>query len=243
MTRPGTVPAKSRLIRNFHDELWHTPQGRHMRLAMAGFQAGLLTTLAFGAGLTAAAVEGPLMARVLGVLMAAATLAVGVGGYQAARARRQFFQGQIERERREIQEEPEKEENEVRLVTRERGFEEEEVEMIVRRVTSDPKLWLKWMVREELGLVEEKFDEPAQTGLLWGFTFLVGALLVGFPFWLPPSAPSFQLSLLLGGIGLLVVGLFRSLVSGKGKTIGMLETLSAGFATTALCYLLGLALP
>jgi VIT1/CCC1 family predicted Fe2+/Mn2+ transporter len=207
---------------------------------MAGLQAGLLTTLAFGAGLTAAPLEGALTARVLGLLIAAATLAVGVGGYQASKARRQFFEGEIERERREIREDPEKEENEVRLVTRERGFEEEEVEVIVRRVTSDPELWLKWMVREELGLLEEKLDEPLRTGLLWGGVFLLGSLLVGFPFWFPPSA--FRLSLLLGGIGLLGVGFLRSMVSGNGKVAGALETLGMGLAATALCYLLGWAL-
>lgn len=240
MTRPDATRAKPRLIRNFHDEMWHTPQGRHLRVAIAGLQAGLLTTLAFGAGLTAATVEGALTARLLGLVIAAATLAVGIGGYQASQARRRFFEGEIEREGREIREEPEKEENEVRLVTRERGFEEEEVEMIVRRVTSDPELWLKWMVREELGLLEEKLDEPLRTGLLWGGPFFLGALGVGFPFWFLPSA--FRLSLLLGGIGLLGLGLLRSMVSGKGKVAGALETLGVGFAATFLCYLLGLAL-
>src|SRR3990170_3402669 len=64
------------------------------------------------------------------------------------------------------------------------GFKEDEVEMIVKRVTSDKKLWVRFMMREELGIMEETFDDPLKVGAIMGISFAIGSLPPLIPYML-----------------------------------------------------------
>jgi len=89
---------------------------------------------------------------------------IGVHGdrrYLSSKAQREYFEHEIQRERWEIETMPDMERAEVQEHYRGMGFSESETEMIVKRITADPKLWLRFMMHEELGLVEESFDNPS----------------------------------------------------------------------------------
>ena len=79
---------------------------------------------------------------------------------------------------------PEKETEEIREIYSNLGFKEDEVEMIVKRVTSDKKLWVRFMMREELGIMEETFDDPLKVGAIMGISFAIGSLPPLIPYML-----------------------------------------------------------
>jgi VIT1/CCC1 family predicted Fe2+/Mn2+ transporter len=106
----------------------------------------------------------------------AGALSMGIGAYLASKSQRDFFESEKERERREIEEVPELERKEIREIFTKLGFLKDEVEMIVNRVTSDKALWVRFMMREELGILEESFDNPMTVGLLMSGAFVAGGI-------------------------------------------------------------------
>ncbi len=71
------------------------------------------------------------------------------------------------------------------------------MDLIVNRITSDKKTWLDSMMKEELGLFEERFENPIKLGLIMFLAFVAGGLVPIIPFLLV-STP--QTSLLASSI-------------------------------------------
>src|SRR5204862_3772648 len=103
------------------------------------------------------------------------------------KSQRAFFQAEIAGEAWEIENMPDHERQEIREIYQKLGFSPEETEIIVRRVTSNPDLWLRVMSREELGLAEEVFDSPGRVGVVTSVAYLIGALLLLAPYALTRS--------------------------------------------------------
>lgn len=163
-------------LKKYHDEDWHTPKGRIIREVIFGVNDGLVTAIGFVAGVTVS------MADIRSVLLAglaemvAGAISMFFGAYLSTKSQREFFDNEIKRETREIEEMPEKEKEEIREIYTDMGFKADEVEMIVNRVTSDKKLWVRFMMREELGIFEETFDDPLRVGAIMGISFAIGSL-------------------------------------------------------------------
>src|SRR5881398_2032134 len=178
--RPASPPPVTWLaepLKRFHDEAWHTPQGRLVREVIFGLNDGVISTIGFLAGVTATL--GDVRTIALGGIAAAiaGAVAMGVGAFVSSKSQRAFFQAEIAREAWEIENMPDHEREEIREIYGKLGFAPEEIDVIVRRVTSNPELWLRFMSREELGLAEETFDPPVQIAAITGFSYLAGALL------------------------------------------------------------------
>ena len=163
-------------LKKFHDEDWHTPKGRIIREVIFGVNDGLVTAIGFVAGVTVsmASVKAVLLAGL--AEMVAGAISMCFGAYLSTKSQREFFDNEIKRETREIEEMPEKEKEEIREIYADMGFKADEVEMIVNRVTSDKKLWVRFMMREELGIFEETFDDPLRVGAIMGVSFAVGSI-------------------------------------------------------------------
>src|SRR5689334_3399762 len=183
--RPASPPPVTWLaepLKRFHDEAWHTPQGRLVREIIFGLNDGIISTVGFLAGVTATLADAHTIA--LGAIAAAiaGAVAMGVGAFVSSKSQRAFFQAEIAREAWEIEHMPDHEREEIRDIYQKLGFTPEETEIIVRRVTSSPELWLRVMSREELGLGEHSFDSPLRAGVVTSVAFFVGALLLLLPY-------------------------------------------------------------
>src|SRR5436305_6653139 len=195
---PGPMPAPvTRLaepLKRFHKEAWHTPQGRLIREVIFGLNDGVISKIGFLAGVTATI--GGLHTIALGGLAAAfaGALAMGIGAYVSSKSQRRFFEAEIAREAWEIENMPDHEREEIREIYGQLGFAPEEIDVIVRRVTSNPELWLRFMSREELGLAEETFDPPGRIAAVAGFAYPTAAprpLAPSFPH--PAPCPAYAL--------------------------------------------------
>src|SRR5690349_7292017 len=179
--RAVTPPPVQRLaepLKRFHDEAWHTPQGRLVREIIFGLNDGVISTVGFLAGVTATIGDVRPIALAGIAAAIAGAVAMGVGAFASSKSQRAFFQAEIAREAWEIEHMPDHERQEIREIYEKLGFTPDEVEMIVRRVTSTPELWLRVMSREELGLAEEVFDSPVRVGVVTSVAYQLGALLL-----------------------------------------------------------------
>src|SRR5438093_8473758 len=204
---PAPVTRLAEPLKRFHKEAWHTPQGRLIREVIFGLNDGLISTIGFLAGVTATI--GDLHTIALGGLAAAfaGSLAMAIGAYASSKSQRRFFEAEIAREAWEIENMPDHEREEIREIYGQLGFAPEEIDVIVRRRTSNPELWLRFMSREELGLAEETFDPPVQIAAITGFSYLVGALLTLVPYFFHPAPqPTLTLAASLAVATLLVTG-------------------------------------
>jgi VIT1/CCC1 family predicted Fe2+/Mn2+ transporter len=172
----------------YHGEEWHTPRGRMIRDVVFGFNDGLVTGIGFVVGVTSSLVTAPLVLLTGLAMAAAASLSMAIGAYLSTKSQNEFFQGEIQRERREIEELPGKERQEVDEILAEMGFEPQEREIISRRITGNKDLWVRFMMREELGILDEDFENPIKAGAVMGSAFVLGSIPPLIPYMLQPDA-------------------------------------------------------
>jgi VIT1/CCC1 family predicted Fe2+/Mn2+ transporter len=118
----------------------------------------------------------------------AASLSMAIGAYLSTKSQNEFFQREIQRERREIEELPDKERQEVDEILTEHGFEPQEREILVRRITGNKDLWIRFMMREELGILDEDFESPIRAGAVMGASFVLGSIPPLIPYMLQSNA-------------------------------------------------------
>ncbi|MBI4161456.1 MAG: VIT1/CCC1 transporter family protein [Acidobacteria bacterium] len=225
--------------RDYHDEAWHTPQGKMIREVVFGMNDGLITTIGFLAGVSLTMPDRSLVLFAVVAEVFAGTVSMAAGAYLASKSQREFFQREIDRERREIDEEPEREANEIRDIFRAKGFLPDEVEVVVRRVTADKDRFLDFMVKEELGLVREALDDPRTVGAVMGGSFLVGGLIPTLPLLLPGLARPFPWSLGAALAALFGLGVSKARLARRNPWVGGVEILVVGSVAAGLGFLLG----
>ena len=141
----------------------------------------------------------------------------------------------------EIETEPEEETAEMKDLLRKDGYEEAEVDVILRRLRKDKGLWLREMLRRELKVnVEDAESDPFTKPLSAGVAFLMLALLAVSPYAF--SMP--RATALLVSIGISLVALFalgsRLFVPRNFKPMGGVESALVGAAAGGLLYLVGI---
>ncbi len=192
------------------DESWHSPKGKAIREVIYGATDGIVTSLGFVIGVLGALHDSRII-LITGIAGASAgALSMGFSAYISSKSQAEFFLAEIERERREMQEMPDKEREEVRKIYRAKGFHGQELEMVVQRITKNPTVWLRCMMEEELGLIVENIDKPWLVGGVTALSYLAAAFLPIIPYALKPPLAAFPWS--VGTSMLVLFGL------GAGKT-------------------------
>ncbi|MCZ6625944.1 MAG: VIT1/CCC1 transporter family protein [Deltaproteobacteria bacterium] len=228
------------LTERHHHEEWHTPKGRAIREIIFGMNDGLVTTVGFLAGVTSSISEGRFILLAGIAEIAAGAISMSMGAYLATKSQREFFHSEIEREKWEIEKMPEKEAQEVREIYGAMGFNRSELDMIVKRVTSNKDLLLRFMKREELGLIDEHLDEPLQVALIMGCSFLVGSLPPILPYFFMNSPHSaIWVAILFSVFFLFFAGVAKTRLTKVKPLRSGLETMVLGVFASGLGYGLG----
>ena len=153
---------------------------------------------------------------------------------------KEFFEKEIARERREIDEDPEHEKSEIREIYGNRGFTEEEISILIRRITSDKEQWLRFMLREELGLGDEAFESPARIGFTMGISFLLGSIVPLIPFFFFESTTALMVATCASIVFLFALGAFKTRITKRSWIRSGGEMLLIGMGSALVGYLLGL---
>jgi vacuolar iron transporter family protein len=191
----------------------HRVEGSGIRDATLGANDGLVSVLTIIAG-AAGATTGRAVLLAGAAALVGGAISMGIGGYVSAKAYRAYFRKELEREIREMREVPEIEREEIREVYRGRGFEGELLETVVRTITSDPKVWLRVMMQEELGL-SQGFAEPLGAALTVSISFLLGGAVPVIPFIFGTGIGVLAISFMLTAVALIVAGTIRTRFTGE----------------------------
>ena len=132
-----------------------------VRDIVIGMSDGLTVPFALAAGLTGAVASTAIVVTAGLAEIAAGSIAMGLGGYLAAKTDTEHYASELDREYRETVELPEIETEEVAKVFRDYGLSEPQMAPIVKTITADQKKWVDFMMRFELGLEQ---PDPARAG-------------------------------------------------------------------------------
>lgn len=201
-----------------------------VRDVVIGMSDGLTVPFALAAGLSGAVSSANTKLVVIAGLaeIAAGSIAMGLGGYLAARTDMEHYHAEEEREYREIVEVPEVEVREVAEVFEGYGMTPEQAAPVVAAICAQPKRWVEFMMRYELGL-----EEPDPRRAIRSATAIAGSYIVGG---MIPLSPYMAASTVAQGLWIsVVVTLIALFVFGyvKGRLTGV-QPLRGGIRTVVI---------
>jgi VIT1/CCC1 family predicted Fe2+/Mn2+ transporter len=216
----------------------HRVEGEWIRDATLGANDGLVSILTLLAGVAGAQVNPStiLIAGLAGLV--AGAISMGVGAYVSAKAYRSYYRAELRKEVEEMREKPDVEREEIREIYRERGFEGELLERVVDRITSDPQVWLKVMMSEELGL-SAQFGRPLGAAAVVFVAFLAGGIVPVIPFLFTEGLPALVASFVVTAGALLVAGTIRSRYTGERPLMAGLELVAMAAIGVGAASLIG----
>jgi rubrerythrin/VIT1/CCC1 family predicted Fe2+/Mn2+ transporter len=210
-----------------------------IREVVFGAQDGLVSTFAVVAGLAAAGI-GPVVVLLGGLVSAVAgVLSMSIGTFLAARAQRQLYEYELERERREIRDHPGEEMAELIAALVGRGMGRGDASEVVRRIARHPDLMLSTLSIFELGLVPQRLGTPVRDAFVMAAAFGSAAVIPLLPFLSGRVLPALALSGVLTLLALFGVGIVKSRVGGVSAVRSGLEVVVLAAGSAALSFGLG----
>lgn len=233
MTKPSVDIAESQ----------HGPGGGIIRDAVYAGHDGIITTFAVIAGIVGADLSAG-VAIVLGIAnLVADGLSMGVGNFLGLQSEQIFVRRQEQIERKEIEDRPEEETEEIRQIYRDKGFEGELLEEIVKKITSDKDRWTHVMLHEELGLQHPEEIRPIRNGLITFGSFMISGAIPLLAYLIPTfSGMRFEASIGLTVMALAGLGAARSIVTRENPFFAALAVLLMGSLAGSAAYFIGFAL-
>ena len=218
----------------------HVAGGDVVRDLILGMSDGLTTPFALAAGLVGASTSNLLV--VIGGLaeIAAGSISMGLGGYLAAQSQAETYRSELARETLETEVMPGEERAEVWRIFRNYGLRGRALEQATNAVTAERDAWVRFMMREELGL-----EEPAPRAALWSALRIaggyVGAGLIPLaPYFFPlPLGTALLASCLLTGAALTGFGALKGRYVGAPTARSAFQMLLVGGAAAAIAFLTG----
>jgi vacuolar iron transporter family protein len=217
----------------------HFTSSNFVRDIVIGMSDGLTVPFALAAGLSGAIANTRFI--VIGGLaeVAAGSIAMGLGGYLAARGDAEHYVQEKAREYREIEEIPEEEKAEVRKVFRNYGLTEKESEPVVEALSTRPDAWVDFMMRFELGLEEPDPKRAVTSAGTIAASYVVGGLIPLSPYMLLTSAyRGLIVSAIVTLIALGVFGFIKGRYTGARALRSALQTMLIGGVAAGVAFAL-----
>lgn len=206
-----------------------------VRDIVIGMSDGLTVPFALAAGL-AGTISEPTVIVVAGMAeIAAGAIAMGLGGYLAARTDSEHYAAERQRELRETEEVPQEERAEVARVLRDYGLTEAEARPVVRAITANRSRWVDFMMRFELDLKPPDAARAPRSALTIAASYVAGGLIPLCPYMvLHSTAAALELSVGLTLAALFVFGAVKARFTEINPLRGGMQTaLIGGVAATA----------
>jgi vacuolar iron transporter family protein len=222
-----------------HHKERHFTASETVRDIVIGMSDGLTVPFALAAGLSGAVESTGIIVTAGLAEIAAGSIAMGLGGYLAAKSDAEHYASEQRREHREVQEIPEEEMEEVAQVFRGYGLTGEQVAPVVHALSKRPDAWVDFMMRFELGLEEPKPERARISALTIGGAYMVGGLIPLGPYMLisnPHNALLVSVAVTL--VALLVFGFIKGRFTTAKPVRSALETALVGSLAAGAAYLI-----
>jgi VIT1/CCC1 family predicted Fe2+/Mn2+ transporter len=215
----------------------HFTAGEAVRDVVIGMSDGLTVPFALAAGLSGAVSSTGIIITAGLAEVAAGAIAMGLGGYLAAKSDAEHYASEREREKQEVAQIPEQERGEVAELFRSYGLTEEQAAPVVQALSEHPRAWIDFMMRYELGL-----EKPDPKRALTSALTIAGAYIAGGVIPLSPYIVLSQVqSALLWSVwvtlaALLVFGYIKGRFTGKRPLRSALQTALVGGLAAAAAF-------
>lgn len=213
----------------------HFTAGETVRDIVIGMSDGLTVPFALAAGLSGAVASSQIVVTAGLAEVAAGSIAMGLGGYLAARGDAEHYASERAREVREVETVPEREAEEVSAVFESYGLSAEERAPIVRALRARPDAWVDFMMRFELGLEAPDPRRALTSALTIAGAYIAGGLVPLLPYILvDDTAIALRFSAGLTLLALLIFGYVKGRFTGTNALRSAIQTvLIGGLAATA----------
>jgi vacuolar iron transporter family protein len=214
-----------------------------VRDVVIGMSDGLTVPFALAAGLSGAVDSNAIVVTAGLAEIAAGSIAMGLGGYLAARTDAEHFQSERAREFREIETVPAVEAEEVAEVFRGYGLSEAQVQPVVAAISADRDRWVDFMMRFELGLEEPDPTRARTSAVTIAVSYIVGGLIPLAPYFFSASTHQALLgSVALTLLALAVFGFVKARLTGISPLRGGLQTVVTGGLAAAAAFAIARAI-
>lgn len=206
----------------------HFESSKLVRDVVIGMSDGLTVPFALAAGLSGAVNSTHVVVLAGLAEIAAGSIAMGLGGFLAARGDEEHYTSERQREEREIVDRTKDEEEEIYEIFEAYGVAREESDSVLQALKRNPKAWVDFMMRFELGLEEPEKNRASQSALTIAVSYIAGGFIPLIPYMVLSSGS--QALMASVAITLVALSLFGGI---KGRLTGA-GTLRSGLQTTLI---------
>lgn len=161
----------------------HIPARNIIDWVVLGGSDGAIEGVATTAALNGAGVDFHTILLAGFAFAVAGGLSMFFSSYLSRRAELESLRTDVERERMEIETEPDEEKRELEELLAKEGYEPGEVEVIMNRLTKNKEMWLRAQLTHELHMhTEELSSAPVKRAAPAGLSFFVLGLLALLPY-------------------------------------------------------------
>jgi VIT1/CCC1 family predicted Fe2+/Mn2+ transporter len=221
----------------------HFTAGERVRDVVIGMADGLTVPFALAAGLSGAVESTGIVVTAGLAEIAAGSIAMGLGGYLAARGDAEHYASERAREWDEVREKPVVEAAEVTEVFREYGLTSEQIAPILEAFRERPEAWVDFMMRFELGLERPDPGRARTSALTIGAAYVAGGLVPLAPYFFAGSATAaLPASVAFTLLALLAFGYVKGRFTGSTPLRSAVQTAAIGGLAAAAAFAIARAI-
>ncbi len=208
-----------------------------VRDVVIGMADGLTVPFALAAGISGALTSTHIVVTAGIAEVAAGSIAMGLGGYLAAKSDAEHYQSELRREEQEIRDKTEVEKQEVVDIFRQYGVTADECGPILTALQRRPEAWRDFMMRFELGLEEPDPKRAVRSAVTIAVSYVVGGLVPLAPYILMrDSRQALVISAIITLLALAVFGFVKGHFTGVPKGKSALQTALVGSLAAGVAY-------
>jgi len=215
----------------------HFEASASVRDVVIGMADGLTVPFALAAGLSGTVAQTSIVVIAGLAEIAAGSIAMGLGGYLAARTDRDHYLSERAREIRETVELPDKERDEVAEVFRGYGMSEEQIAPVVEAIAANQTHWVDFMMRFELGFEEPDPRRARNSAATIAISYIVGGMVPLAPYMLMGELyRALAVSVGVTMAALFVFGYVKGKLTGISPWRGGVQTVVIGGLASAAAF-------
>ena len=221
------------------DTSWKSKIMSSLREVVFGLEDGVVSTMGAVTGI-AASTRDPYIIILSGfVIIFVESLSMAAGTFLSSKSEKEVEERMLREEAEEIELHPEAEKQELRVFYKERGFTEEEIEIIVNRVTQDKQLWLEEMAFKELGVIPNKERTPYRDAFFMGTSYVVGGILPVSAYLYLSVDTAIPVSVISSIVFLFIIGVIKGRIVHTNKLKSGLEMMIVSASAAGLGFAVG----
>lgn len=215
----------------------HFESTETVRDIVIGLSDGLTVPFALAAGLSGALSSVHLVVLAGLAEIAAGSIAMGLGGYLAARGDAEHYASELARERDEIVNRPHDEAEEIYEIFSQYNVSRAAATPVLEALQQSPKSYIDFMMRFELGLEAPAENRAHRSALTIAVSYILGGFVPLLPYMLVSANDvALKLSVVITLIALAVFGGIKGKLVGTGAMRSALQTTLIGGAAAAAAY-------